>query len=65
MVGIMSQFWSLYVMTVSLIHFIKGKANSIHLITASSCNYPVPLFIDGTAWRQWIGQQAYQVYRDL
>lgn len=38
----MSQFGSLYVMTASLIHFSQGKANSIHLITASSCNYPVP-----------------------
>lgn len=61
----MSQFGSLYVMTASLIHFSQGKANSIHLITASSCNYPVPLFIDGPAWRQWIGQQAYQPHRDL
>lgn len=55
----MSLFGSLYVMTVSLIHFSQGKANSIHLITASSCNYPVPLFIDGPVRTQWIGQQAY------
>lgn len=58
----MSQFVSLYVMTATLIHFSQGKANSIH---SSSCNYPVPLFSDGTARRWWIGQQTYQAYRDL
>lgn len=52
-------------MIVSLIHFSQGKANSIHLITAFSCNYPVPLFTDGPAWRQWIGQEAYQPHRNL
>lgn len=61
----MSQFWSLYVMMASLINFSQGKANSIHLITACSCNYPVPLYIDGPTWKQWIGQQAYQPHRDL
>lgn len=46
-------------MRASLIRSSQGKANSIYLITVSSCNYPMPLFIDGPAWRQWIGQQAF------
>lgn len=45
----MSLLKSLHVMMTSLIHFSQGKANSIHLITASLCNYPMPPFTDGPA----------------
>lgn len=53
-------------MSASLINFSQGKANSIHLIEASLCYYPVPLLIVTCPWTvetvEWRGG-LYLTYR--